>query len=122
MLNMFPVAAFATLPLPMQSGRCKLPRKKRLRLPGSKLELMVGVRYGPVSQRSARQQLAPRWTTQPAAVGKKLGYKPLPEHLQRSATLFRKVTPGPEQERAVALAGLDASGANGLLTRKSSGR
>jgi hypothetical protein len=52
----------------------------------------------------------------------KLGYKPLTEHLQSSATLFRKVTPGPEQERAVALAGLDATGANGLLTRKSSGR
>jgi hypothetical protein len=52
----------------------------------------------------------------------KLGYKPLLEHLQRSATLLRKVTPGPEQERAVAFAGLDAIGANGLLTRESSGR
>ena len=51
MLNTLPVAAFATLPLPMQSGRCKLPRKERLRLPGSKLELVVGVRYGPASQR-----------------------------------------------------------------------
>jgi hypothetical protein len=71
---------------------------------------------------SERQQLAPRWTTPPAAVAKKLNYKPLPDHLQRSATLFRKVTPSPEQERAVAFAGLDATGANGLLTRKSSGR
>jgi hypothetical protein len=51
MLNMLPVAAFATLPLPMQSGRRKLPRKESLRLPGSKLELVVGVRYGPVCQR-----------------------------------------------------------------------
>src|SRR6266853_3963290 len=40
MLKMLPVAALATLPLPMQSGRCKLPRKKSLRLPGSKLELV----------------------------------------------------------------------------------
>jgi hypothetical protein len=71
---------------------------------------------------SARQQLAPRWTTQPAAAAKKLGYKLFPEHLQRSAKLFRKVTPGPEQERAVALAGLDATGANVLRTRESPGR
>src|SRR6266853_3673163 len=49
MLNMLPVAALATLP--MRSARCKLPRKESLRLPGSKLELVVGVRYGPVSQR-----------------------------------------------------------------------
>ena len=63
-----------------------------------------------------------RWTTQLAAVAKKLNFKPPPEHPQRSAMLFRKVTPGPEQERAVAFAGLDATGANGLLTRKSSGR
>jgi hypothetical protein len=70
-----------------------------------------------------------RKTTTRAAVDDEAGgssektrRQPLTEHLQRSATLFRKVTPGPEQERAVAFAGLDATGANGLLTRKSSGR
>jgi len=72
--------------------------------------------------RSAGRQLALWWTTQRAAGGKKLGCAPLPEHLQRSATFFLKVTPGPELERAVAFAGLDATAANGLLTRKSSGR
>src|ERR1700692_1023397 len=49
MLNMLPDVAM--LSLPMQSGRWSAPRKEILRFSGSKLVLVVGVRYGPVSHK-----------------------------------------------------------------------
>jgi hypothetical protein len=74
--------------------------------------------------RDTKRRATTRAAVDDAAGGsrEKLGYRRLLEHLQRSATLFPKVTPGPEQERAVAFAGPEATGSNGLLTRKSSGR